>query len=135
MFVIDFDGEVSLRSQTNLERQLTFSRKGRYGAFILSHRKGGPELWIQVSKDVAYLHYFPDADYLVHAGYQPTGMTPAGCKRKVRFRVLASRSKEFGGTYVTMPPDNLVSMTDAVVAAKEFFKDATLPRSIRWLAL
>src|SRR5262249_38780872 len=135
MIVTDFHGVAKVRSQKELERRLTSSCKGGYGAFILSHRNGGPSLWIHVNKGVAYLHYFPDPDYLIHAGYQGTGMTPAGCKRKVRFRVLRSRIEEFGGAYITMPPDNLVSLPDAVVAAKEFFKDATQPASIRWLEL
>jgi hypothetical protein len=77
---------------------------------------------------VAYLHYFPDPDYLNHAGYQATGMTPPGCKRPVRFRVI-------GGEDITMPPETLVPLSDAVAAAKEFFKDPGLPPSITWLEL
>jgi hypothetical protein len=132
MIVTDFDGEASVRSQRELERRLTSSRRGRYGAFVLSHRKDGPSLWVHVNGG-ACLHYFPDPDYLVHAGYQPTGMTPPGCRRAVRFGAHRGRIEEFGGAYLAVPPDNLVSLPDAVAAAKEFFKADTLPASIRWL--
>jgi hypothetical protein len=128
MIVMDFDGEATVRSQKVLERRLTSSRKGAYGAFILSHRMGGPSLWIHANKGVAYLHYFPDPDYLNHAGYQATGMTPPRYKGPVRFRVI-------GGEDITMPPETVVSLPDAVAAAKEFFKDPGLPPSIRWLEL
>src|SRR4051812_43977231 len=110
MIVTDFDGEARVRSQKALERRLTSSRKGGYGAFILSHRQGGPSLWVHVNKGAVYLHYFPDPDYLAHAGYRATGMNPPGCRREVRFRVLPGRVEEFGGAYITVPPDNLVSL-------------------------
>jgi hypothetical protein len=59
-------------------------------------------------------------------------MTPPKCKRAVRFRVVDNRIEEFGGRYITMPPDKLVSLPDAIVAAKEFFKNARLPGSVQW---
>jgi hypothetical protein len=135
MMVNSCDGEARVRSQKDLVRRLKSNRKGDYGAFILSHGKVGPSLWIHIRKELACLHYFPDPDYLIHAGYHPTGMTPAGCKRKVRFRVLPSRIEDFGGAYFTESPESLVSLSDAVIAAKEFFKDARLPASIQWLEL
>jgi hypothetical protein len=128
MIVTDFDGAASVRSQKELERRLTFIREGEYGSFILTYRKGGPSLWIHVRKVVAYLHYFPHPDYLIHAGYQATGMTPPRCKRPVRFRLI-------GGENITMPPATLVPFSDAVAAAKEFFKHPGLPPSISWLEL
>jgi hypothetical protein len=128
MTVTDFDGQVSVRSQRELDRRLASVREGAYGAFILSHRKGGPSLWIHIHNEVAYVHYFPAPDYLVHAGYQATGMTPPGCDQPVRFRII-------GGDDITMPPATLVPVADAVAAAKEFFTDPALPPSIKWLEL
>lgn len=135
MILTDFDGEVRVRSQKEIVRRLSSIRQGAYGAFVLAHKKNGPSLWIHVNKDCACLHYFPVPDYLVHAGYQAIEMTPPRCKRKVRFRVFRSRIEEFGGAYISILPENLVAFSDAVAAAKDFCKHASLPPSIRWQEL
>src|SRR4051812_13626118 len=103
--VTDFKGETRVRSQRELERRLTTIRQGKYGAFILSHRKDGPSLWVHLNETVAYLHYFPEPDFLVHAGYRAAAMTSPGCKRPVRFQVLPTWAKESGGTFVSVAPE------------------------------
>jgi hypothetical protein len=135
MIVMDFDGETNVRSQRELVRRLTSVRKGNFGAFVLMHKKHGPSLSIHVNKTLAWLHYFPDPDYLKHAGYHTTEMPPPGCKRNVRFRVLSIWVEENGDEYITMPPAKLVSIPVAVVVAKEFFKNSRRPTSVGWQEL
>jgi Immunity protein Imm1 len=126
MIVRDFNGEANVRTKKELERRLTSLRRGNYGAFVLAHAKDGPSLWIHIFKAMAYLHYFPNPDYLIHAGYQATGMTPPECKGSVCFQVIDGES-------IDMPCSAIVSVTNAVIAAKEFFADPVLPPSIEWL--
>jgi hypothetical protein len=135
MIVMDFDGETNVRSQKELERRLRSIRKGNYGAFVLMHKKHGPSLSIHVSKELAWLHYFPDPNYLKHAGYHTIETPPPGCKRDVRFRVLSSWAEESGGDYLTMPPGKLVSLAVALAVAKEFFKSSSRPTSVGWQEL
>lgn len=132
MILTDFEGEVKLRSQKDLVHRLSSIRQGVYGAFILTHKKNGPSLWVHVNNEFAWLNYFPVPDYLVHAGYHAIGMTPPKCKRPVRFKVHRNRIEEFGGAYISIEPDNLVTFAEAVAAAREFFKQDSPPASIQW---
>lgn len=135
MIVTDFQGESRVRSRRELERRLRGIRKGEYGAFILAHRKNGPSLWIHFKREVAYLHYFPHPNFLVHAGYRTTGMTPPERRRGCRFRVLPDYVEEFGGRFIAVERDGLVSLQDAIVTAKVFFNIRSRPASVTWLEL
>jgi hypothetical protein len=137
MYVADLEGQVRIDRQHDLVARLQSVRKAQYGAFILWHGETGswhddtgPDLWIHINGTIAYLYFFPDK-LGTHAGFQPTGMCPAGCNEGVRF-VLTDGIESAG---LMMPPDTLVPVEVAYTAAIEFFKEPVLPVSIRWSEL
>jgi immunity protein Imm1 of predicted polymorphic toxin system len=130
MEVEDLEGRTIVEDEAALDHRLRSVREGDFGAFILWHEGGGESLWVHVNKDVAYMHFFPDNEGK-HPGYQPTGMSPAGCDAQVRFLQVGGSQ----GDAIVMPREALVPVAVAYRAAKEFLNEAALPASITWLEL
>jgi hypothetical protein len=128
MHVEDFKGRVSVSLENELTHRLQSVRDGDYGAFILSHQDEGPNLWVHVNKEVAYLHYFPHGR---HPGFQAWGMTPSGVEDYVRFRQVGDVEADA----VNMPGETVVPIETAYKAAVEFFNNPDLPKSVRWTEL
>lgn len=133
MEVHDFEGCVGVDSHEDLLHRLRSVRKGRHGAFILSHDSGGedqPSLWIHINEGVAYLHYLPDGAGL-HPGFQPRGMMPGGGEEAVRFLIVTGTEADA----ITMPRETLVPVEVAYRAAEEFLHEPALPPSVSWFEL
>jgi hypothetical protein len=126
----DLAGGVRVDSEQALLDRLRTVRKGRYGAFILSHDERGPFLFVHINEDLAYVHFFDDLTG-DNAGYQPTDMTPMGCPETVKF-VQTDGSE---GSGIEMPDSTICSVDVAYLAAQEFFYNPARPACITWVAL
>ena len=128
MHLQDFDGRCQLETEEDLTNRLRTIRKGNFGAFILWHEDGGPSLWVHLNKDLAHLHFFPDASG-AHPGFQcSTGLASGG---EVRF--LQTDGSEADS--ITVPRDAVIPVQHAYEAAREFLHTKTRPSSIQWLEL
>jgi hypothetical protein len=133
MEVYDFEGRVDVDCGEDLLHRLRSVRKGKYGAFILSHDSGDggqPSLWIQINEDIAYLHYLPDSRGL-HAGFQAKDMMPGVCEEAVHFLMVTGTEADS----FTVPRETLVPVDAAYKAAEEFLHEPALPPSITWFEL
>jgi hypothetical protein len=130
MYVEDLKDRIYVDRPEDLIDRLRSVRKGRYGAFFLSHDDSGPSLSIHINGGVAYVHFFPD-NLGRHPGFQPVGMSPIDCEESVHF--LQTDGGEADS--LTMPKQTLVSLEVAYRAATEFLNSPVLPASIRWLEL
>lgn len=130
MEVLDLAGRTEVACAVDLEERLRSARKGSDGAFVLSHERDGPSLWLHLNGGVAYLHYFPNNEGK-HPGYQATGMSPPDCAQEVRFKIVGG----FEGDAIIMPRGTLVPTAVAFQAAKEFLHNAALPKSVSWIEL
>jgi hypothetical protein len=133
MEVYDLEGRVDVDCGEDLLHRLRSVRKGKYGAFILSHDSSDdsqPSLWIHINEGIAYLHYLPDYRGL-HAGFQATGMTPRGCEEAVHFLMVTGAEADS----ITMPRETLVPVDAAYKGAEEFLHEPALPPSISWFEL
>jgi hypothetical protein len=130
MTIDDLAGRVSDAGEAEFNQRLHTVRRGVYGAFILSHEEAGSSLWVHINGNVAYLHYFPDAQGR-HPGYQAAGMTPEGCDEPVWFlQVNGTQADGF-----EMPASALVAVEVSYDAAREFFLSPGLPHSVSWFEL
>jgi len=55
MDIEDLEGRVCVHDEQELVRRLRSVRKGKYGAFILSHDAQGPALWVHIDGSIAYV--------------------------------------------------------------------------------
>ena len=131
MYVHDLEGLVQIDRPEDLLNRLRSVRKGRYGAFILSHDDVGPSLWIHINGNVAYLHFFRETQSTSHPGFQAWGMFPESCEDRVHFLQIVGGEADA----ITAPKQTLVSLEAAYKAATEFLDIPTLPSSIRWSEL
>jgi hypothetical protein len=135
MNVWSFRGKIEVDDVGTLLSLLKSERLESIGAFILE-RANQESLWVHINGDVAYLHYFPNADQIPpefggsHPGYQATDMMPQGLVGPVWFEQPPGP----GGGF-EMPAETLVSVEAAYQAAAEFFHSPGLPPSITWSAL
>jgi hypothetical protein len=131
MYVHDLEGLVQVDRTEDLLNRLRSVRKGRYGAFILSHDDVGASLWIHINGNVAYLHFFRETQSTSHPGFQAWGMFPEGCEDCVHFLQIDGGDADA----ITALKQTVVSLEAAYKAAAEFLDTPTLPSSIRWSEL
>lgn len=122
----DLEGLVPIERVEDLLDRLRWVRKGRQGAFILSHNDVGPSLWIHINGNVAYYTSFLEAQSTSQPGFQAWGMFPEGCEDRVHFLQIDDGEADA----ISVPKQTLVSLDAAYKAATEFFDIPTLPRSI-----
>src|SRR5262249_19331626 len=138
MHVADHEGNVAtVHAPDELIARLRSVRKGPYGAFILCHGtaqawddQAQSSLWVHINDDVAYLWFVVNSRGR-HPGFQPVGMSPAGCPGRVHFM----QTDGFEEAGITIDRDWLVSVDLAYKAAAEFLKEPVLPTSISWFEL
>ena len=65
----DFDAAGIDVTRDEFKRRLSTVRHDGHGSFILYVSESGPQVWISVNADLAYIHYFDD-DSCTHPGYQ-----------------------------------------------------------------
>lgn len=120
-----------MTSKEELLRRIATIRRGIYGAFEIFPEEVGPVLCVHLRHDLAYVHYFPHADYLVHAGFRAVAAAPPRCPPVVRFLVFDARHE--GVEPLEVARAAIVSQEEARAAAGAFF-DAPrdLPASIPW---
>jgi hypothetical protein len=125
-----FDGREIIDDDAELMDHLRRHRKGAYGAFVLAHAETGSSLWVHTNEDLAYLHFFPGMGR-DHAGYQATDMPHVATPDTAHFLGLEGDE----ASAIDMPPETLVSLSDAYRAAAEYLKQDALPASISWFEL
>ena len=128
MRVCDFDGTVDIADKTALIHRLRSVRRGRYGAFILSHQDLYPCLFVHFNDTLAYVHYFRSED---HPGFQPNGLPPDGCTQGGHFLQVDGSEADS----IDVPPCAVVAADIALSAACDFLKSSALPPSVSWFEL
>jgi len=136
MLIFDFEGEGRISQEAELVQRLRTLRKGKYGAFILSHAadaaliKDGPYLYVHTAGDLGYVHYFKGGEDS-HAGFQPAAHEPITTESPVRF--LQTDGTEADA--IELPAEIVISAELAHRAAVEFFHRPELPHSVTWFEL
>jgi hypothetical protein len=130
MEVDALDGTHSVHSMARLERLLGVRFKNQENDFLLTPDSSDyPRLSIMVKGDLAAIHYFPKDG---HAGHVALGgkmnLDP---KKMTRFSI----GRLDAGDTIHVPNHLIVSFSEALEVAKEFFHSQELPRSIKWFEL
>ena len=126
--------ETEIRDIEHLETLLTETPGiDGYEAFVISGTMGEPELWVQFSGDVAYLHYFPTTDGS-HPGFQPMSKDKPVHNTTPDMAIFL----QVGGVWadrIEMPRETTLTRARAITAAKEFLESQNLPGCISWFEL
>lgn len=130
MKVQDFGGTHSVHSTTELEGILSARFKDQLNEFSLSADSSDyPLLWIFVKGDLVAIYYIP-ADG--QAGYVSIGgkinLDP---KKMTTFKIGGFDP----GDTIDVHNEFIVSFSEALKVATEFFHSQELPRSIEWFEL
>lgn len=125
MNVKDYSETKSMRNHKSVLDHVRSYREGDDGAFEISHKANEPILVLLIHKSQAYMHYFPFADYLKHAGYRAVNRVNTKVPQKVIFRTIADGPLE-------VESHSTIQLKDAFVALKEFCLSESLPASIQW---
>ncbi|HXA70012.1 MAG TPA: hypothetical protein VNW24_06160 [Stellaceae bacterium] len=130
MEVEDLSGTHSVHSIAQLEQLLGVRFKDQENEFWLRADKSDhPALSIMVKGDLAAIHYFPKEG---HAGHVSIGgKMNLDAKKMTKFSI---GSLDPGAT-IHVPNHLIVSFSEALEVAKEFFRSQELPRSIEWFEL
>jgi hypothetical protein len=126
--VLDFDGSCQVERDDELLARLRSVRRGRDGAFILSH-DGDESLWVHINREAAFLCFFPDRNG-GHPGFVPDGMW-SGEQRDLRFLLVGGDD----GSAIWVAWWQLVPVDVAYRAAVEFLHSPSLPPSVTWFEL
>jgi hypothetical protein len=128
MEIEDIEGRSTIVGEGQMLDRLRSVRRGRYGAFILSHEEDGPSLLIHVNGENAYVHFLPDG-FGEHAGFQSTSSLPAyPLHHFVQTDGGEANSFDISG-------DAVIGVDLACAAAVEFLHDGSMPGSIKWREL
>ena len=136
MLIYDFDGEMHISHETDLVRRLHSTKKGQYGAFILSHGndaasfEDGPFMYVHIAGDLGYAHYF-NGGVESHAGFQPAAHEPITTDSVVQF--LQTDGAEANA--IEIPAEIVITAEQVRQAAVEFFRNPKLPASVTWFEL
>ena len=131
MQVDDFHATGTHVNRTELEDRIKSIRHGKYGAFIIYKSDYGPQLFINVNSDLAYIHYFDDSSG-ANAGYQPDRSGQSDMPRMTIDFIQVDKDVANG---FSMPMQCIVPLSDAIAAALEFFDVYKRPSCINWLQL
>jgi len=123
----DFENTRNADDVNELERALRV-RHDDANSFWLSHGKETkPALSILVRGDLAYLHYFPDDSH--------PGFSSIGAVRELKRDGTTTFFLDTPEQEQEIVNSSIVSFSEAVKVAKEFFISKDLPEAIKWFEL
>jgi hypothetical protein len=126
MFIFAFDVKRTVNNETELEKALSELAAQGLGSFLLAEKDGSfPMLAVAVDGELATLMYFPQED---DPGWRSLGSI-LGQQGESLFCLQGPGLKE------PVPNRFVISYSQAVGAAKEFFRVRRLPSSVSWLDL
>lgn len=128
MNVHDFGGDHKVDSRVKLERILRSRFEGETNEFLLSHGSSTyPLISIFVKGDLAVIYYIP--------GEGQAGYASIGKKMNLNPNTMTSFATGTPENIIDVSNEAVVSFSEAVEVAKEFFDSQVLPTSIEWLKL
>jgi hypothetical protein len=128
MIISNFGSNYKIENSSDIARIMSKRFDEGQSEVVLMHDdREHPFIIIALKDDLAVLHYFPDNE---SAGFSSIGgklgLPPDG---KTTFKT--------GGphTDIKVRNDAIVTSSEALTAAKEFFRSKHLPKSIKWREL
>jgi hypothetical protein len=126
MKISDFNRELEVKNIDEIEAILRIRYAPGYNSFWLRHEELYPYISILAKADLAYVHYFPGDR---QAGFRSVGNVANLEGEMSMFRLRTINEEQ------PILNDAVVTFSDALTVAKEFFHAKSLPRSIEWLEL
>src|SRR5580700_4839089 len=124
----DFGGSRNVRSIAQLEEVLRARFRDQQNEFSLTPDSDDyPLLWILVRGDLAAIYYIP--------GDRQAGYVSVGGKTNLNPKEMTTFPTGDLGETIDVLNRFIVSFSEALEAAREFFHSQELPRSIKWLKL
>lgn len=102
-------------------------------AFVIHSEGQGAELWLHLSGEVAYLHYFPSSDG-AHPGFQPSSVARPehhSLPDTVTFPQIGGSQAD----RIEVPKEVTISVSQAIAAATQFLDRQELPTELQWSEL